>query len=57
MTPERWHRIKEIFNAALDRAPDERALFVDSASGAPYWAGGAEPMAPVPAKMACDLRW
>ena len=33
MTPERWQRIKEIFNAALDRAPEERASFVDSQAG------------------------
>ncbi len=30
---------------------------VDSTSGAPYWAGGAVPMPPVPDRIACDLRW
>ena len=31
MTPERWQRAKEIFQAALDRAPDERSAFLASA--------------------------
>jgi hypothetical protein len=29
MTPELWHRIKELFESALERAPDERATFPD----------------------------
>jgi serine/threonine protein kinase/tetratricopeptide (TPR) repeat protein len=31
MTPERWQRIKDIFQAALDRAPEERAAFFERA--------------------------
>src|SRR5579863_9386892 len=33
MTPERWERIKQVFEDALERPPEERAAFVDSASG------------------------
>src|SRR5205809_1168536 len=33
MTPERWQRVKEIFQAALDRAPAERAAFVSRECG------------------------
>jgi len=29
MTPERWHRVKEVFESALERAPDERLAFLD----------------------------
>ena len=29
MTPERWQRFKELFHAALERAPGERAAFLD----------------------------
>jgi len=31
MTPERWHRVKELFESALERAPDERSAFLDQA--------------------------
>jgi eukaryotic-like serine/threonine-protein kinase len=31
MTPERWHRIRELFESALERAPDERTAFLDQA--------------------------
>jgi len=31
MTPERWSRIKELFQAALDRPPDARAGYLDEA--------------------------
>ena len=31
MTPERWHRVKELFESALERAPDERPAFLDHA--------------------------
>jgi serine/threonine protein kinase/tetratricopeptide (TPR) repeat protein len=30
MTPERWQRIKELFRAALERAPGARAAFLDA---------------------------
>lgn len=33
MTPERWKKVKEIFQAALNRAPAEREAFVAEASG------------------------
>src|SRR5262245_3814202 len=33
MTPERWKRVKEIFQAALERAPAERAAFVSRECG------------------------
>jgi non-specific serine/threonine protein kinase/serine/threonine-protein kinase len=33
MTPERWQQVKEVCNAALDRAVDERAAFLDAACG------------------------
>src|ERR1041385_4210344 len=33
MTPERWQKVKDIFQAALNRAPAERAAFVAEASG------------------------
>src|SRR4051812_48288588 len=33
MTPQRWQKVKEIFQAALNRAPSERAAFVAEASG------------------------
>jgi serine/threonine protein kinase len=29
MTPERWQEIEEVLQAALDRSPEERALFID----------------------------
>jgi eukaryotic-like serine/threonine-protein kinase len=31
MTPERWRRVKEIFQSAIQRAPGERAVFLESA--------------------------
>jgi serine/threonine protein kinase/Tfp pilus assembly protein PilF len=31
MTPERWRHIKELFHAALERPPGERAAFLDAA--------------------------
>lgn len=33
ITPERWRRIEEIYHAALDRAPGERATFLAGLSG------------------------
>src|SRR5438132_9645710 len=33
MTPERWQKVKEIFQGALDRAPGERSAFLSSACG------------------------
>lgn len=33
MTPERWQKVKEIFQAALNREPSERAAFISEASG------------------------
>ena len=33
MTPERWHRFAELFEAALEREPSERAAFVAAACG------------------------
>src|ERR1041385_3244972 len=33
MTPEQWHRVKEVFEAALDHAPEERSAFVGQACG------------------------
>ena len=29
MKPERWQRIEQLFHAALDREPSERAAFLD----------------------------
>ncbi len=31
MTPERWQQVKALFEQALERAPDERAAFLDQA--------------------------
>jgi serine/threonine protein kinase/Tol biopolymer transport system component len=31
MTPEQWHRVKEVFEAALGHAPEERSAFVGQA--------------------------
>ena len=31
VTPEQWHRVKEVFEAALGRAPEERAAYLDQA--------------------------
>jgi len=33
MSPERWRQIDEVFQAALERAPDERAAFISEACG------------------------
>src|SRR5256885_16934760 len=33
MTPERWQKVKEIFQSALDRAPYERSAFLANACG------------------------
>ena len=33
MTPERWQKVKEIFQGALNREPSERAAFISAASG------------------------
>lgn len=33
MTPNRWQQIEEIFQSAIDLAPDEREKFVESRSG------------------------
>ena len=33
MTPERWQQVKEIFQASLERAPDERSDFLSHACG------------------------
>jgi serine/threonine protein kinase len=31
MTPEQWHRVKEVFEAALGHAPEERSAFLGQA--------------------------
>src|SRR5262245_52651197 len=31
MTPERWQQVKRIFHDAAERAPEERAVFLDAA--------------------------
>src|SRR6185295_8037205 len=31
MTPERWKRVEEVFESALERPPAERAAFLESA--------------------------
>jgi len=33
LTPEQWHRVKEIFEAALGHAPEERSAFLGQACG------------------------
>jgi hypothetical protein len=33
MTPEAWQRVKEVFDAARQRPPGERASFLDTACG------------------------
>ena len=35
LSTDRWRRIEELFEAALDRDPDERAAFLDGACGDP----------------------
>ena len=32
MTPERWQRVKELFDAALEREPEVRARFLSEAT-------------------------
>ena len=34
MTPEQWHRVKEVFEAALGHAPEERSAFLGQTCGA-----------------------
>src|SRR4051812_22983870 len=34
LTPERWRHIQEIFEAAIDCAPEQRSSFLDRACGA-----------------------
>jgi serine/threonine protein kinase len=34
VTPEQWHRVKEVFEAALGHAPEERSAFLGQACGA-----------------------
>ncbi len=31
MKPERWQQLDQLFHAALERAPEERAAFLDEA--------------------------
>jgi serine/threonine-protein kinase len=31
MTPERWRQIEEVFQAVVERMPEERAAFLDQA--------------------------
>ena len=31
MTPEQWHKVKEVFEAALGHAPEERSAFLEQA--------------------------
>lgn len=33
MTPEQWQRLKPLFNAALEKDTEDRAVFIDSACG------------------------
>jgi eukaryotic-like serine/threonine-protein kinase len=33
VTPEQWHKVKEVFEAALGHAPEERSAFLDQACG------------------------
>ena len=33
MTPENWHKVKEVFEAALGHAPEERSAFLGQACG------------------------
>jgi serine/threonine protein kinase/Tfp pilus assembly protein PilF len=35
VTPERWREIEQLFHSALERAPDERAAFLDHACADP----------------------
>jgi hypothetical protein len=49
MTPERWHQLKEVFSAARDRRPSERAAFLDAPG-----AGDAVLRAEIEALLAAD---
>ena len=51
MTPERWHRIKELFHAAIERAEAERRAFLDEAC-----AGDAEALREVESLVAAHER-
>ncbi len=51
MTPERWQRIKELFHAAAELAPVERAAFLDASC-----AGDAEARAEVESLLAAHER-
>jgi serine/threonine protein kinase/tetratricopeptide (TPR) repeat protein len=43
MTPERWHRMTQLFQAAIGRSPDQRPAFLDEAcAGDPELRRGAE---------------
>src|SRR5919108_4885350 len=33
MTPERWQQVKQLFHSALQRGPQERAIFLAGACG------------------------
>ena len=33
LPPDQWQRVKEVFSAALERAPAEQAAFLDTACG------------------------
>ncbi len=33
MTPERWRRVAEIFQRAAERAPEDRAAYLEEACG------------------------
>src|SRR5262245_13928597 len=33
MSPERWRQVDQLFQAALERAPEERAVFINQACG------------------------
>src|SRR5262245_57074923 len=49
MEPERWQRIDRVFQAALDRSPADRAVFLDQAC-----AGDPRLKPEVGALLACD---
>ena len=51
MTPEHWRKVKDIFHAALDRAAEERAPFLDGAC-----AGDEELRARVERMLAADAK-
>ncbi len=33
MKPERWQKVEQIYHAALEREPDQRATFLNEACG------------------------